>query len=784
MHTQTIFELSQEAERLLQLSLHNLLALTKMPIASLDETHVIGNAEINNVLPLHFTARGIEAQQATLQNELRKITRLEMVLAIVGTMKAGKSTTINAIVGKEVLPNRNRPMTALPTLIRHTPGQKEPVLHFSHVGPIDALTGQLQARLVDYDREKLAQKIEIDKDMAAILERIAQGDAFDKHYLGAQPIFHCLKCLNDLVRLSKALDVEFPFSAYAAIEHIPVIEVEFAHLAGLENEAGQLTLLDTPGPNEAGQPHLQKMLSEQLARASAVLAVMDYTQLKSVSDEEMRLAISAVGRSVPLYALVNKFDQKDRNSDDAEQVRTLISGTLMKGYINPSQIFPVSSMWGYLANRARHELRNHGRLPDPQEQRWVQDFAEAALGRRWRNADLDDPEHIRHAADLLWEDSLFEQPIRELLHAAHANASLFALRSASHKLLNYTQSAQEYLDFRYQGLSVACEELERNIARLEEDMALLQTSQQRVSDEVTHEVEEALTAAQSWLHGQQCEIIESIDAWFYGGRVAEMVSENHENYQHGESYTRGHLVLEDESKAQSALSKIRSGCETILLVAQERITRELAQRFDELETILARSLNDAMRPIETRIKEELNHAGFRARISFPAFQPSMLNFNTRTLFTNVIAEEDLPAGQTSRTGTMRETVSRWLNNPGWGWDDYVATRTRYVIDVATLHKKLTDHVVHFFAQIRKALAAQINISVSSGMATFFAEFSLSLAGLQESLRDSLAIRQQNESSVQALRQHLQQCIRTAGWIHEDARLLRDDIQTLFSAERS
>ncbi len=74
-----------------------------------------------------------------LNNELRKISRLEMVLAIVGTMKAGKSTTINAIVGTEVLPNRNRPMTALPTLIRHTPGQKEPVLHFSHVAPIDCL---------------------------------------------------------------------------------------------------------------------------------------------------------------------------------------------------------------------------------------------------------------------------------------------------------------------------------------------------------------------------------------------------------------------------------------------------------------------------------------------------------------------------------------------------------------------------------------------------------------------------------------------------------------------
>ena len=89
-----------------------------------------------------------------------------------------------------------------------------------------------------------------------------------------------LKSLNDLVRLSKALDVDFPFAAYAAIEHIPVIEVEFVHLAGQASYPGQLTLLDTPGPNEAGQPHLQKMLNEQLVRASAVLAVLDYTQLE------------------------------------------------------------------------------------------------------------------------------------------------------------------------------------------------------------------------------------------------------------------------------------------------------------------------------------------------------------------------------------------------------------------------------------------------------------------------------------------------------------------------
>lgn len=780
MHTQTIFELSQEAERLLQLALQNLDTLKSMPTEMLESTEAAITGETNNVLPLHFSARGVDAQQAMLNNELRKITRLEMVLAIVGTMKAGKSTTINAIVGTEVLPNRNRPMTALPTLIRHTPGQKEPVLHFSHASPIDELIQLLQKQLCDYDRGKLAQRLEIDKDMNTLLERIEKGEAFEKHHLGAQPIFHCLKSLNDLVRLSQPLGVEFPFSEYTAIEHIPVIEVEFVHLAGLDAHLGQLTLLDTPGPNEAGQPHLQKMLSEQLSRASAVLAVMDYTQLKSISDEEVRQAISAAGKSVPLYALVNKFDQKDRNSDDEEQIRAMISGTLMKGNISPGQIYPVSSMWAYLANRARYELSSHGRLPDHQEQPWVQDFAEAALGRRWRTADLDDIDHIRHSADLLWEDSLFEQPIRKLIYAAYANASLYALRSASHKLLNYAQNAREYLDFRYQGLTVAFEALELNIARLEEDMALLQTRQRVVSDEVKHEVEEALNATADFMGSQKTALHQAIDKVFSTPPILDSAGTERQQLR-GERVKQ--LVLDDEGQAQIALSKLRASCERVMLDAQTKIGRELALRFDQLESTLARSLNEAMRPIETRIKEHLSHAGFRARISFPAFQASQLNFNTRALFNDAIAQDDSQAAPPSGGSSMRETVSRWLNNPGWGWDEYVETRTRYVIDIAQLHDKFKQHIDQFCEQIRKALSAQVDVSVTAGMATFFAEFSLCLTGLQESLRDSLAVRQQNEHSTRALCQLLKQSITTATWIQEDTRLLRDDIQTLFAAEQ-
>ncbi|WP_395489732.1 clamp-binding protein CrfC [Cedecea davisae] len=787
MHTQTVFELSQEAERLLQLALQNLNALKVAPLALQNEKNNSVANPVASVHPLKFSPRGIELQKDMLQNERRKITQHEMVLAIVGTMKAGKSTTINAIVGTEVLPNRNRPMTALPTLIRHTPGQREPVLHFPHVKPIESLMAELQEKLLTTDREMLAGKLEIDRDMDALIARIANGTGFERHYLGAQPIFHCLKSLNDLVRLSRVLDVAFPFKAYAAIEHVPVIEVEFVHLAGLKNGHGQLTLLDTPGPNEAGQPHLQKMLREQLAQASAVLAVMDYTQLKSISDEEVRQAVLGVSKSVPLYALVNKFDQKDRNSDDETQVKAMIAGTLMKGSIDPDRVFPVSSMWGYLANRARYELATHGRLPDPEQQRWVQDFAEAALGRRWRSADLADIEHLRHAADLLWEDSMFESPIETILHAAHANASLYTLRAACHKLLDYADGAESYLNFRCQGLQVTNDSLHENIRQLEEDMQLLQSTQQSVSLVIQGQVSGALASIASFVQRFETQIHADLDEYFQTGRLGER--RRHPLYP--QALTRNadfapgseKLMGEDESSARLLLHKVRASSESILLAAQETLTGELGTLLSNLEAGLCHTLREALKPVEQRVSDGLSVAGFRAQISLPAFNANQLSFDARQAFSNVIDHQEVLMSEMQPQSGMRGVLARWLNGVDWGWEDYAATHSRYVIDLTRLQQKLHAHVSTILAQINQAITAQIDISVTAGMATFFADFSQALDAIRSNLQQSLAARQQNDTVLISLQSQLEQSVRTARYIHEDTRLLRDDIQTLFTAEQ-
>src|SRR5579859_7215882 len=70
-----------------------------------------------------------------LDNEERKVREMLVVVAVVGTLKAGKSTTINALVGRELLPSRNQPMTSLPTLIRHVPSMREPLLRLGNLLP-------------------------------------------------------------------------------------------------------------------------------------------------------------------------------------------------------------------------------------------------------------------------------------------------------------------------------------------------------------------------------------------------------------------------------------------------------------------------------------------------------------------------------------------------------------------------------------------------------------------------------------------------------------------------
>ncbi|ENV0250304.1 dynamin family protein, partial [Escherichia coli] len=417
MHEKNIALLCDEADRLLQLNINLLRQMV-------DEPDVLSDSKNEN--RLLFDKQKALKRIEELEGEQIKTARREMVLAVVGTMKAGKSTTINAIVGQEILPNRNRPMTSVPTLIRHVPGKTEPVLHLEHIQPVRNLLSTLKQKLDTPAGQQVAQTLQQTGDTCELLDILANDGWLKNEYHGEEEIFTGLASLNDLVRLAAAMGSEFPFDEYAEVQKLPVIDVEFSHLVGMDPCQGTLTLLDTPGPNEAGQPQMEVMMRDQLQKASAVLAVMDYTQMNSKADEDVRKELNAIAdvSAGRLFVLVNKFDEKDRNGDGADAVRQKVPAMLNSDVLPASRVYPGSSRQAYLANRALHELRKNRTLPV--DEAWVDDFVREAFGRMKKEYVCKDSEMATEGATDLWEGSLIDQLITEVIQSSHSRAAALA----------------------------------------------------------------------------------------------------------------------------------------------------------------------------------------------------------------------------------------------------------------------------------------------------------------------------------------------------------------------
>jgi GTPase SAR1 family protein len=388
-----------------------------------------------------------------LDGEISKVENLEAVIAVVGTMKAGKSTTINAIAGTEVLPNRNQPMTTMPTLIRHTPGRKEPILTFPKAGPILALEASVRGLLQELQASGGFDVLETwhQDDGRKLVQRIlaGRGDWIAGRHVGVDEIFIVLRDLNDLVRLAREAPIGLSLADddYDEIHELPVIEVEFTHLAKTTGGGlGRLTLMDTPGPNEAGQGDaLFNIMKEQLEKASAVLAVLDYSQLLSTADEQVRGALSVLSSQLVdrTFALVNRFDLHSANSMGEAEVRTFVTKALLD--IEEERVFPASARWGYLSSRLLTSLQSGEDVRDVKDASWFRDFADLAnLDEEERN----DPKELARQAKKFWRKSHFEPLLTQVIARAHQQAAQICVEAALAKMNVYGGLIEGFLALR------------------------------------------------------------------------------------------------------------------------------------------------------------------------------------------------------------------------------------------------------------------------------------------------------------------------------------------------
>ena len=793
MHEKNIALLCDEADRLLQLNINLLRQMV-------DEPDVLSDSKNEN--RLLFDKQKALKRIEELEGEQIKTARREMVLAVVGTMKAGKSTTINAIVGQEILPNRNRPMTSVPTLIRHVPGKTEPVLHLEHIQPVRNLLITLQEKLATPAGQQVAQTLQQTGDTRELLDILTDDGWLKNEYHGEEEIFTGLASLNDLVRLAAAMGTEFPFDEYAEVQKLPVIDVEFSHLVGMDACQGTLTLLDTPGPNEAGQPQMEVMMRDQLQKASAVLAVMDYTQMNSKADEDVRKELNAIAdvSAGRLFVLVNKFDEKDRNGDGADTVRQKVPAMLNSDVLPASRVYPGSSRQAYLANRALHELRKNGTLPV--DEAWVDDFVREAFGRMKKDYVCKDSELATEGATDLWECSLIDQLITEVILSSHSRAAALAVDSAAAKLMQNAENISEYLSLRHQGLMQSIQSLQAHITSLLEDIREIADCQEQVTADVRMAMEEIDARTRELLTGVCTSLEEELNDYFRSGKRKEqqmLEEENsaqprernafaffHDIFGTGNQHDRmrdfdpdsPEIKFSDRREALELMTQIESTVTSLHREAEAQFRPELEKIVSGIETGFRGTALYATENIAGRINTRLEDEGFTVKISFPAVSQLQTRLAVKTNLSALMEERTETVTRRRRQSGLWGKICGAFGTSDWGWETYKEDVSRSVININTVRKEVMSLTRAYFGELQASIEQDINQPVRQEIDAFFCAFREKVEQLRNTLIQSSEDRKRDQQAQERLTGRLQALNERVPELITDSKALREELETM------
>lgn len=693
-----------------------------------------------------------------MQDEEMKLNNLEFVLAVVGTMKAGKSTTINAIVGVEVLPNRNGPMTVLPTLIRHVPGVKNPRLIFKNINPINTLIGQLSERLLTAPKELVGGVMDAE-DTSYLIERLNRQEPFTESYEGAKEIFTFLKELNDLARLSTVLDVDFPFESYISMESLPLIEVEFYHLKEMNDMQGSLTLLDTPGPNEAGQTHLRSMLNDQLKKASAVLAVLDYTQLQSDADSELREQLNDVAKLTGdrLHVLINRFDQRDRNSDSADSVRKKVAQTLIKDFNGIERVHAVSAKYAYLASHAKNELELHGKLPDYRTHEWVQDFACIGIGgRRWESL-IDDIDEVKAAADYLWEESGFNTPVNNIIRDAYSKTMVLALDSVSSKMLDLAENSRNFLGVREQAFKKSVEQLEVQVKSLQENIIKIEDEEASV----LNDIKTALDSVSQYINKT--------------GDLAKKEALSNINKYFEECGYENTVDFERKKDAENLVKRIESSVDKILVDTEVSLQVNIENKIEAFHKKLEKSINKSSSLIKS-INEGMDD--FNLSISLPSVEGLSVSLNVSHILRNSTVEKGSKKPDSRRQDGVWGSVCSWFGTDDWGWEEYQRHVRVYSVDINKTKNDIEDVLGRSFLYIENILIAEIERELIKEVESFFSILNETLVKVRGDLMTSIEDRKKTRAQQDFLLRELVRIRRPISNILEDSYGLIKDVKNI------
>ena len=427
--------------------------------------------------------------QAQISAMEQNVANLELRMAIVAPMKAGKSTIINAIAGQELLPSCAVAMTTIPTEIVFNPQKQQSVLHLSKdtIDLFQDLQQQLKQKVEPTGIEPFQQRLSRYPHLFDLLAEVAASNnlALVETVAGQEAITKVLNRLNHLIRLFSVLEpTQDPL---LQLKDVPRIEAPSMSLGNREQtkSLGNLTIIDTPGPNEAGGLKLSAVVEEQLRRSSIVLIVLDFTQLNSEAAETIKQQIQPIVESIGtdnLYVLVNKIDCRRQGDLTSEQIKEFVIADLgLNAERDRDRVFEIAAIRAFAATKFLLEVQQN---PGTEllQIKSLTTLAQEVLGIDW-DEELDDitVEILTKKARKLWHKSGFAPFFDSAIATLMENAAPQCLSNALNLSRNHLLSIRDDLNLRHQAITQDTDKLRQEITALESDLAYLESSRDRLS---------------------------------------------------------------------------------------------------------------------------------------------------------------------------------------------------------------------------------------------------------------------------------------------------------------
>ena len=585
--------------------------------------------------------------QAQISAAGRNVANLELRMAIVAPMKAGKSTIINAIAGEELLPSCAVAMTTIPTEIVFDSEINQPVLYLSKdaLDVFQQLEQDLRQKVAQIGITPLQQKLSRYPHLQDLFTKVVASTEFSvgEEVTGQKEITTVLNYLNHLIRLYSVIEpTQDPLSR---LKDVPCIKAPSLSLGNKERSKnlGNLTIIDTPGPNEAGDGlKLTAVVEEQLRRSSIVLVVLDFTQLNSEAASKIKAQIKPIIESIGtnnLYVLVNKIDQRRPGDMTPEQVKEFVVADLG---LNPDsehqRVFEIAAIQAFTATKFLLEVQQNPKI-QLLEIKSLASLAQEVLGIDW-DEELEDitVNILAKKAQKLWHKSGFVSFIDSAIAVLMKNAAPHCLNNALNLSRNHLLAIRDELNLRHHAISQDTAKIQSEIKSLESDLDYLESCRERLSGiaDVKVELQQNLQTLLAKLKNEAAINVESFfveEEYVQGDAIkkADIHARNlllsnladfelfpkwvSENLKAGIEYKTAGIVsfkteLEAEDFAQESISKAKHRLEELILQVSEDIESEVKQMRKNLEKFLIEEtqgiIERAKNRLQTAFEIELN----------------------------------------------------------------------------------------------------------------------------------------------------------------------------------